>query len=272
MAILAVNAGSSSLKFSVYPVLDGLVQPSVLSGNIQGLEPQGTPEIGWKYQGRSFCEPVTVKETDLFQSALLALRNLLQGLNDLPMLRSVADCIVSDTQRSADIIRKLRNLFRMSKGEHTTIHLDRLVMDVLDLVQPKMQSNDVLLSTEFDADFRLIGDATQLQQVVLNVLNNAIEAVAEKRTRYPHLKIRGQVQGGDLVLEVEDNGKGIPVELQDEVFSLFKTSKSQGMGVGLWLSRAIVESHGGTLSFVSQAGQGTVFTLRLPSADLVLPT
>jgi acetate kinase len=98
MAILAVNAGSSSLKFSVYPVLDGLVQPSVLSGNIQGLEPQGTPEIGWKYQGRSFCEPVTAKETDLFQSALLALRNLLQGLNDLPQLQAIAHRVVHGGQ------------------------------------------------------------------------------------------------------------------------------------------------------------------------------
>ena len=214
-------------------------------------------------------QPLTaiLLHAELMQSKLSRVQQD-EPLSDLTMLRSVADCIVSDTQRSADIIRKLRNLFRLSKGEHTTICLDRLVMDVLDLVQPKMQSNDVLLSTEFDADFRMFGDATQLQQVVLNMLNNAIDAMAEKRPRYPYLKIRGHVQGVELVLEVEDNGKGIPADLQDEVFSLFKSSKSQGMGVGLWLSRAIVESHGGQLDFKSDPGWGTVFTMRLPFTDV----
>ncbi|OYU11819.1 MAG: hypothetical protein CFE38_10050 [Comamonadaceae bacterium PBBC1] len=216
-------------------------------------------------------QPLTaiLLHAELLQSKLFKVQQE-QGLNDLPMLRSVADCIVSDTQRSADIIRKLRNLFRMSKGESTTIRMDQLVMDVIDLVQPKMQAADILLSTSFEADFRFHGDATQLQQVVLNLLNNAMDAMIEKRTRYPHLKIRGLVQEGHLVLLVEDNGKGIPVDLQDEVFSLFKTSKSQGMGVGLWLSRAIVESHGGQLDFKSDPGWGTVFTMRLPCPDVHL--
>lgn len=98
MAILAVNAGSSSLKFSVYPVLDSLVQPSVLSGNIQGLEPQGSPEIGWKYQGQSSCKPIATNGVDLFQAALLALRDLLQGLNDLPQLEAIAHRVVHGGQ------------------------------------------------------------------------------------------------------------------------------------------------------------------------------
>ena len=184
---------------------------------------------------------------------------------DFPMLKQVAECIVSDTQRSADIIRKLRNLFRMGHGEYSTVHLDTLVMDVVDLVRAKMQTHNILLTTSFDADFRLSGDATQLQQVVLNLLSNAIDAMLETRTRYPHLKIRGHVADAYLVLEIEDNGKGIQADDQEDIFSLFKTSKSQGMGVGLWLSRAIAEAHGGQLDFTSEPGWGTVFTLRLPS-------
>lgn len=186
---------------------------------------------------------------------------------DLATLNMVASCIVSDTQRAGDIIRKLRNLFRMSKGEHTRMNFDRLVMDVLELVNAKMLASNILLTTEFDDHFRLTGDATQLQQVVLNLVNNAIDAMVENRTRYPHLKIRGKVSGDFLDLEVEDNGKGIEPDRQDDVFNLFKTSKSQGMGVGLWLSRSIVEMHGGQLKFQSDPGHRTVFTLRLPSLD-----
>jgi signal transduction histidine kinase len=190
-----------------------------------------------------------------------------QAPADLATLATVAECIVSDTQRAGEIIRKLRNLFRMSKGEYVPMDFDRLVLDVLDLVQSKMVQSNILLSTEFDPNFRLNGDATQLQQVVLNLLNNAIDAMIEAHPRYPLLRIRGKVSDGFLELDIEDNGKGIEPERQDDVFSLFKTSKSQGMGVGLWLSRSIVEMHGGRLTFTSEPGYRTVFTLRLPSLD-----
>jgi len=188
-----------------------------------------------------------------------------QPMPDVPLLVEVTQCIVSDTQRSADIIRKLRDLFRMGHGEYIPVDLERLVMDVVDLVRAKMRANSMALTTEFDADFRLIGDVTQLQQVVLNLLSNAIDAMVETQAISPHLKIRGRVLDDYLVLEIEDNGKGIDADMQEEVFSLFKTSKSQGMGVGLWLSRAIAETHGGQLDFISEPGKGTVFTLRLPS-------
>lgn len=189
-------------------------------------------------------------------------------MSDLPMLRSVADCIVSDTQRSADIIRKLRNLFRLSKGEKADMRVDQLVLDVASLLHVQLQASEILLTTDFSTELRFFGDATQLQQVVLNLFNNAMDALNEKRPLYPQLKIWGFEQEGFLVLHVQDNGKGIPVELQDEIFSLFKTSKSQGMGVGLWLSRAIVESQGGQLNFKSDPGWVTVFTMRLPSTSV----
>ena len=98
MAILAVNAGSSSLKFSVHPVVGSVVQPSVLSGNIQGLEPQGAPEMGWSFEGQSFSEPVVSKGIDVFEAALLALRNLLQGMSQLPPLQAISHRVVHGGQ------------------------------------------------------------------------------------------------------------------------------------------------------------------------------
>jgi signal transduction histidine kinase len=180
------------------------------------------------------------------------------------ILHKVASAIVQDTQRSADIIRKLRNLFRMSKGEYTALKLNEVVQDVLDLVQSKMKHADIGWTVEWDPHMRVHGDATQLQQVVLNLLNNAIDALIESGCVKPELRIRGKVLGDHLNLEVQDNGPGIAPERAEDVFSLFKTSKSQGMGVGLWLSRSIVEMHGGRLTFQSEPGLRTVFTLRLP--------
>jgi signal transduction histidine kinase len=187
-----------------------------------------------------------------------------QSPNQLDMLHKVASAIVHDTQRAADIIRKLRNLFRMSKGEYTVLKLDELVQEVLDLVQSKMKHADIVCTVELDPDLRVHGDATQLQQVILNLLNNAIDALIESGGVKPQLQIRGKSSGDHLNLEVQDNGQGIAPEHAEDVFSLFKTSKSQGMGVGLWLSRSIVEMHGGRLTFQSEPGRRTVFTLRLP--------
>ena len=210
-------------------------------------------------------QPLTANllHAELLQAKLVSAQNEQQAL-DLAMLSTVAEAIVNDTQRAGDIIRKLRNLFRMSKGEYTHVLLDALVQDVLDLVRSKMHHSNMVLSTELEAGLQLPGDATQLQQVVLNLLNNAIEAMLDMPGRQGHLIVRGKVSGDFIDIDVEDNGKGIAPEHRDDVFSLFKTSKSQGMGVGLWLSRAIAQAHGGRLTCHSEPGVRTVFTLRLP--------
>jgi signal transduction histidine kinase len=152
----------------------------------------------------------------------------------------------------------------MSKGEYTVLKLDDLVQEVLDLVQSAMKDAGICWTTQLDCSLRLQGDATQLQQVILNLLNNAIDALKESGRPQLELCIRSKVSGQHLELEVEDNGLGIAPDRADDVFSLFKSSKSQGMGVGLWLSRSIVETHGGRLTFQSEPGRRTVFTLRLP--------
>ena len=211
-------------------------------------------------------QPLTANllHAELLQAQLMA---AVQGVKqpDLKTLHDVAEAMASDTQRAADIIRKLRNLFRMSKGEYTHLSLESLVSDVLELVRSKLKDSDIMLTTEFDKNLLVNGDLTQLQQVVLNLLNNAIDAMVEGRTRYPHLRLSAKAVGQSIDLQVQDNGKGVDPSRMEDVFSLFKTSKSEGMGVGLWLSRSIVEMHGGRLTFESEPGHRTVFTLRLPS-------
>ncbi len=210
-------------------------------------------------------QPLTANllHAELLQAQTMA---AMQGVKqpDLKTLHAVAEAMASDTQRAADIIRKLRNLFRMSKGEYSPLNLELLVSDVVELVRSKLNGADIMLTTEFDKNLLVNGDQTQLQQVVLNLLNNAIDAMTEGRTRYPHLRLSAKVVGQSIDLHVQDNGKGVDPSHVEDVFNLFKTSKSEGMGVGLWLSRSIVEMHGGRLTFESEPGHRTVFTLRLP--------
>lgn len=105
MAILAVNAGSSSLKFSVHPLSGDRVLPSVLTGNIQGLQPQGTPEISWTHQGQAFRHAMAVQGQDVFQSALQSLRGLLQSTKDLPELEVISHRVVHGGQHFSGSVR-----------------------------------------------------------------------------------------------------------------------------------------------------------------------
>ena len=189
---------------------------------------------------------------------------------DRLLIQEVAGFIAKDTQRAGEIIRKLRNLFRMGKGEFKRMDFALLVRDVLDMVQAKLQHEQIEVVTQLGEGLHLTGDVTQLQQVVLNLINNAIDAMASVQRQPRRLQVVGEVDAHHVVLHVIDNGPGIPLEHQEGVFSLFKTSKTDGMGVGLWLSQSIVETHGGLLSFHSEWGQGCSFSLKLPRSEYVL--
>lgn len=177
---------------------------------------------------------------------------------------TVAEGIFSDTQRASDIIRKLRNLFRTGKGEFERIDLSALVQDVADILKIPAQEQGVRLRVDMTSKLDVFGDAVQIQQVMLNLLQNALHATGMVQDRPTWIQVIGEMQAGQAVVRVLDNGEGIPLELQDSVFNLFKTSKAEGMGVGLWLSRSIAQAHEGELTFDSLPGQQTVFTLRMP--------
>jgi len=105
-----------------------------------------------------------------------------------------------------------------------------------------------------------------MQQVVLNLMTNAIEALEGCDRANPCIDVSLTRVGTSVTLTVRDPGAGIPQDVADSVFDLFRTSKDQGMGVGLWLSRTIVESHRGTIRFETRVNEGTTFTVTLPLA------
>jgi signal transduction histidine kinase len=178
----------------------------------------------------------------------------------------VAHNIFSDTQRASDIIRKLRNLFRTGKAEYELLDLSALVQEVADIVKIPAQEKGVRLRVQLQADVLVLGDAVQLQQVMLNLLQNALQATSVVESRPTWIQVEGEVLDGFAVVRVLDNGIGIPLDQQSSVFNLFKTSKAEGMGVGLWLSRSIALGHEGELAFDSLPQRQTVFTLRIPLA------
>ena len=179
----------------------------------------------------------------------------------------LAQLIRDDTRHAAAIIRTLRSMFATGKGEFARLDLATVVGDVLRIVRARAERSGILLDVHLQTPLPLTGDVTQLQQVVLNLLNNAIDVLVEQPAAPSRITVTGEMRPGFVDLKIADNGRGIDPSQHDDVFALFKTSKSQGMGVGLWLSQSIVASHRGQLSLQSAPRQGAVFLLSLPSQN-----
>lgn len=177
---------------------------------------------------------------------------------------SLMDSLNRENRRAADIIVKLRKLFEDRSGAVGEVDLAEVVRDCVALVTPYALAKRVELVLDTDGTCRLNGDQTQLQQVVLNLLNNAIEAAQVSASGAGKVNVRVRCTGARIRLVVDDNGPGISEDIQDSVFELFKSTKAEGMGVGLWLSKTVVNAHRGDIQFSSVPGAGSRFEVRLP--------
>lgn len=204
-------------------------------------------------------QPLTtiVLKTELIDSYL-------SGVDVEPQVRDLLQQIRRDTHLAGGMIRTIRNMFNRGSSHFGPLDFGDLLRDTVGMVQSHAKRQGVVLTLDASGALPLMGDATQLQQVLLNMLNNAVQSFAGLSVGQPRVSLKCQKQEHWLQLSVQDNGCGIEPDVRDDVLALFKSPRSRGMGVGLWLSQSVVENHGGTLSFVSTPGQGTVFELRLP--------
>ena len=147
------------------------------------------------------------------------------------------------------------------------IEINRLVQQVLRMVENDLHVHGVSVSTEFQEDLpQVMADRTQLQQVILNLIKNAIEAMAAGPTTTKALRLVTTQDGNSVVsLTVQDTGPGINSENGDHVFDPFFTTKASGMGLGLSISRRIIEDHGGDLRLTKTSSNGCTFEITLPA-------
>jgi signal transduction histidine kinase len=179
--------------------------------------------------------------------------------------KEIIDAVIQDNKRASEIIRKLRNMFANPEfSEFAPLDLSQLLLDTVDLVKSKAKHYQIEIVLDVDAKIFVRGDLTQLQQVVLNLLNNALDALIDSSKSPKILKISLKLEDSQVYLSIQDNADGMPDDIKDSVFQLFKTSKASGMGVGLWLSQTVIHGHGGIISFETLQGVGTTFTVKLP--------
>ena len=184
---------------------------------------------------------------------------------NLDEAREAARRIVRDGSRASNVITRIRALVRKTNEEKGRLNMNDVIQEVAALAQGELRKNRVALRMELAADLPpVLGDRVQLQQVILNLVMNGIDAMASVADGPRELLIRSRQHEPDKVLvAVQDAGIGIDRENVEKIFNAFYTTKSQGMGMGLAISRSIVENHGGQLWVAPNDGPGATFQFTL---------
>lgn len=188
---------------------------------------------------------------------------------NLAEARAAAERAVQGATRASEVIARIRSLIRKAAPQREQVQLNDVVEETIMLLAGQASRNDVSVTTELAPDLPFIaGDKIQLQQVLLNLLINAVEAMMPLKDRPRRLAIRSETQDdGEIRISIADTGVGITDETMSKLFEPFFTTRAQGIGMGLPISRSIIEAHGGRLWAESAVNEGAVLHFTLPSAN-----
>jgi signal transduction histidine kinase len=199
-------------------------------------------------------------------NAHAALRFLAADPPDLAEVSEALECVVNDTYRARDIIDGIRNQLSKVPPRKESVDLNDAIGNVIALVRGELSKNGVTVHTQLAERLPPVrGDRVQLQQVMLNLILNAIEAMVSVNAEVRTLVISTESSPSQgLLVTVGDTGPGIAPEHRERVFESFYTTKAGGVGIGLSICRSIVDAHGGRLWAGAQRPRGTVFRFTLP--------
>lgn len=201
-------------------------------------------------------------------NARMSLRQIAADSLDVRELREVLQDVAADGKRASEVIRHIRGLMTKSPMQTEPLRLNAVIEEVIALVLGELRRHHVSLRTDLLDDLpSVVGDRVQLQQVVLNLIMNGVEAMDAVDERSRELIVQSRREGpGSVVVAVCDSGPGLSPDDWDVIFNSFYTTKPGGMGMGLSVSRSIVESHGGRLWATSQESGGARLQFSLPAA------
>jgi PAS domain S-box-containing protein len=208
------------------------------------------------------CQPISGAITNVN----VCLRKLASDQPDLDELRAAVTRIGRDAQRAAEIIARIRSHFERGVPSRDVIDINEINRETVALLRGEAMRHNISVRTELAADLpQIVGDCVQLQQVAMNLIVNSIEAMKDI-DGIRELVIRSQrAENEQVLVSVSDTGIGFPQQFAEQIFDPFFTTKAHGTGMGLRISRSIVESHGGRLWAESVAGCGATFQFTLPA-------
>jgi len=193
------------------------------------------------------------------------LRYLRQEPLNLEEARNAASRIARDVGRATDVVKRVRELFSKAGATKAPVDMNETIHEVIALTRSQVQRNGAAIRTELSEEIPpVMGDRVQLQQVMVNLVVNAAEAMKDVQDRPREILVRTRRETDRVRIEVRDTGMGVAPEQRERIFAPFHTTKQGGMGMGLSISKTIVESHGGRLSVLSNEGPGSTFHFTIP--------
>jgi PAS domain S-box-containing protein len=206
-------------------------------------------------------QPISAAMTD----ARTCSRWLTRDRPDLAEAQAAASRVVKDVARASEIIGRVRSLFKKDSLRREEVDINELIQEMIALLRGEASRHSISVHSDLSSDLPpIMADRVQLQQVLMNLMLNGIEAMKSMNTP-SKLTIKSQQDNGQLLISVMDTGVGVPPEKIEQIFNAFFTSKPQGTGMGLAITRSIVESHGGRVWVNPNAGPGTTFHFTLPT-------
>ena len=190
-------------------------------------------------------------------------RSLVQTGQDPQTIASL-DEISSQSTKLAELVKNLRQLFGSRGYEFAPINLQKITDEIIEIVEPSLEAKKIVLLKNYESNPVVYGDSIQIQQVLINVFNNAIDVLAQVKTGQKEILIGITSNKAFATLTIKDSGDGIDPKLLPDIFELYKTTKKGGLGVGLWLSKTIIEHHHGHITAFNDANGGAIFKIQIP--------
>jgi PAS domain S-box-containing protein len=204
-------------------------------------------------------QPISAALTD----AKTCLRWLRRDTPDIAEGCEAASRMINDAAHAAEVIDRVRSLYRRDTSDRESLDVNEIIREMIILLRDKVDPNTISISTKIDPGLpRITADRVQLQQVLMNLILNGIEAMKDAKGDLTVTSKR--TDDGQLLVSVSDSGVGLPSGEVDRIFEAFFTTKAQGTGMGLSISRRIIESHGGSLWASTNTGRGATFQFTLP--------
>jgi NO-binding membrane sensor protein with MHYT domain len=202
--------------------------------------------------------------TAIVTNGNFCLRELAGGGRNLEELREAIAEIVNDGTRASNVISRIRTLLVKGAPERAELDINEVIQEVAGLIRSELARNRISLLTDLTADLCVRGDRVQLQQVLINLIMNSIDAMRTVTGRPRELLIKSTKHSDGVLVQVQDSGPGIDPGQVDRIFEPFSTTKAEGIGMGLSISRSIIESHGGRLWAVA-VPNGALFEFTMPT-------
>ena len=202
-------------------------------------------------------------------NAATAMRWLARQPPNVEKTKQSIERIVSDGQRAAEIVSRIRAFSKKAPVRNEDVEVNDAILGIIELTRVPLSENGVSVKMQLaDGLPTVLGDRVQLQQVILNLIMNAIEAMSEVGVGMRELTIStGKAEANGVFVAVSDSGPGLPVPSPERIFEAFYTTKSRGLGMGLSICRSIVDAHGGRLWAAANAPRGAIFRMMLPTRE-----